>query len=159
MPGAFLRLLTSTFPKTPKNLLSSPLPAVFLLRFKPPSLYHRPFSILPQPPQNQNQNPASPFLRPRTRTPLETQFETWIQKLKPGFTPADVEAALRAQTDADLALDIFRWTALQRGYKHTDTTYLTMIKLLIYAKRYRPAETLLEEVIAGALSVFLFTTP
>lgn len=142
------RLFTSTLRKTPQNLLTSPLPAVFS------SLYHRRFSNPPQPPEN----PTSPFHRPRTRTPLETQFETWIHKLKPGFTSADVEAALRAQPDADLALDIFRWTALQRGYKHTDTTYLSMIKQLIYAKRYRHAETLVEEVIAGAcpMSVPLF---
>ncbi|XP_007049649.2 PREDICTED: pentatricopeptide repeat-containing protein At3g25210, mitochondrial [Theobroma cacao] len=153
MPVAFHRLLTSTLQKTPKNLHSSPLPAVFYFHFTRPSLYHRTFSIPPQ-------SPASPFLRPRTRTPLETQFETWIQKLKPGFTTAEVDAALRAQPDADLALDIFRWTALQRGYKHTDATYLTIIKLLISAKRYRHAETLIEEVIAGAcpISVPLYNT-
>ncbi|XVE72699.1 hypothetical protein DITRI_Ditri11bG0059900 [Diplodiscus trichospermus] len=156
MPVPFHRLLTFTFQKTPKNLLSSRLPAVFSFHFTYPPLYLRHFSNPRQPPQN----PASPFFRPRTRTPLETQFETWIQKLKPGFTPADVEAALRAQSDADLALDIFRWTALQRGYKHTDTTYLTMIKILISAKRYRHAETLVEEVIAGACppSVPLYNT-
>ncbi|XP_022771543.1 pentatricopeptide repeat-containing protein At3g25210, mitochondrial [Durio zibethinus] len=156
MPVAFRRFVTSICQKTPQNLLYSPLPAVFSFHFTRPPLYNRHFSIPPQP----SQNPTSPFLRPRTRTPLETQFETWIQKLKPGFTPADVEAALRAQPDADLALDIFRWTALQRGYKHTDATYLTIIKLLISAKRYRHAETLVEEVIAGACpsSVPLYNT-
>ncbi|CAN0899167.1 Pentatricopeptide repeat-containing protein At3g25210, mitochondrial [Linum grandiflorum] len=86
----------------------------------------------------------------RTRTPLETEFETWIQKLKPGFTPLDVEGAIRAQTDPDLALDIFRWTGQQRNYKHNHVTYLTMIKTLINGRRYRHAETLVEEVIAGA---------
>ncbi|CAN1141154.1 Pentatricopeptide repeat-containing protein At3g25210, mitochondrial [Linum perenne] len=88
--------------------------------------------------------------RTRTRTPLESGFETWTQKLKPGFTPADVEGAIRAQTDPDLALDIFRWTAQQRNYKHNHVTYLTMIKTLINGRRYRHAETLVEEVIAGA---------
>ncbi|OMO62123.1 hypothetical protein CCACVL1_23012 [Corchorus capsularis] len=151
MPIALHRFLTS-----PQNLLSSRLPAVFSLYLKHPSLCHRSFSIPPEPPPT----PASPLVRPRSRTPLETQFETWIQKLKPGFTSADVDSALRAQRDADLALDIFRWTALQRGYKHNDTTYLTIIKLLISAKRYRHAETLIEEVIAGAcpISIPLYNT-
>ncbi|KAL1090604.1 hypothetical protein V6Z11_D07G101000 [Gossypium hirsutum] len=149
MPAPIHRLLLPATQKTLKNLIYSPLPAVSSLNFTHPSLYCRRFSTPPPSPQP----PASHFLRPRTRTPLETQFETWVQKLKPGFTPSDVESALRAQRDADLALDIFRWTALQRGYKHTDTTYLTMIKLLISAKRYRHAETLVEEVIAGACPI------
>ncbi|KAK8477494.1 hypothetical protein V6N13_131773 [Hibiscus sabdariffa] len=157
MPASFHRLLTSAIRKPPKTLLSSLFPAVSSFNFtRPSSLSRRHFSIPPQPPRS----PTSHFLQPRTRTPLETQFETWVQRLKPGFTPSDVEAALRAQHDADLALDIFRWTALQRGYKHTDTTYLTMIKRLISAKRYRHAETLIEEVIAGAcpVSVPLYNT-
>ncbi|KAJ1414199.1 Tetratricopeptide-like helical domain superfamily [Sesbania bispinosa] len=87
---------------------------------------------------------------PRTKTPLEKQFETWIQHLKPGFTPSDVDRALKAQSDPDLALDIFRWTAQQRSYKHTHLTYLTIIKQLIAGRRYQQAETLVEEVIAGA---------
>ncbi|MBA0548370.1 hypothetical protein Golob_019476 [Gossypium lobatum] len=149
MPAPIHRLLLPATQKTFKNLIYSPLPAVSSLNFTHPSLYRRRFSTSPPSPQP----PASHVLRPRTRTPLETQFETWVQKLKPGFTPSDVESALRAQRDADLALDIFRWTALQRGYKHTDTTYLTMIKLLISAKRYRHAETLVEEVIAGACPI------
>ncbi|KDP45277.1 hypothetical protein JCGZ_15142 [Jatropha curcas] len=91
--------------------------------------------------------------RTRTRTPLETQFETWTQNLKPGFTPSDVHAALRAQSDPDLALDIFRWTAQQRNYKHNHLTYLTMIKILIDGRRYRHVETLVEEVMAGACDV------
>ncbi|KAI4334746.1 hypothetical protein L6164_013458 [Bauhinia variegata] len=99
------------------------------------------------------QNPQDIEPRPRTRTPLEKQFETWVEKLKPGFTPYDVVEALRAQSDPDLALDIFRWTAQQRGYKHNHVTYLTMIKQLISGRRYRHAETLVEEVIAGACDV------
>ncbi|CAK9175873.1 unnamed protein product [Ilex paraguariensis] len=104
-------------------------------------------SITPTPssqtPQNLNPNP-------RTKTPLEKQFETWIQNLKPGFNPSDVDKALRAQSDPDLALDIFRWTAQQRNYKHDHVTYLTMIQIAISGKRYRVAETLVEEVLAGA---------
>lgn len=84
---------------------------------------------------------------------MEKQFETWVQKLKPGFTPNDVDEALRAQSDPDLAFDIFRWTAQQRGYKHNNVTYLTMIKQLTVGRRYRQAETLVEEVIAGACDV------
>ncbi|GMI76199.1 hypothetical protein like AT3G25210 [Hibiscus trionum] len=148
MPTSFHRLLAAAIRKPPpKTLISSPVSSFNFTR--PSTLNHRRFSIQPEPPRN----PTSHFLQPRTRTPLQTQFETWVQRLKPGFTPSDVEAALRAQPDADLALDIFRWTALQRGYKHTDTTYLAMIKQLISAKRYRHAETLIEEVIAGACPV------
>ncbi|XP_057433266.1 pentatricopeptide repeat-containing protein At3g25210, mitochondrial [Lotus japonicus] len=87
---------------------------------------------------------------PRTRTPLEKQFETWVNHLKPGFTPSDVDRALTSVSDPDLALDIFRWTAQQRSYNHTDLTYLTIIKHLIAGRRYQQAETLVEEVIAGA---------
>ncbi|KAF2292548.1 hypothetical protein GH714_025448 [Hevea brasiliensis] len=83
------------------------------------------------PPTENSDLSVPPIGRTRTRTPLETQFETWTQNLKPGFTPTDVDAALRAQSDPDLALDIFRWTAQQRNYKHNHVTYLTMIKTLI----------------------------
>ncbi|KAL1830106.1 pentatricopeptide repeat-containing protein At3g25210, mitochondrial [Daucus carota subsp. sativus] len=95
----------------------------------------------PLPPLNPN---------PKTRTPLEKQFETWLDKLKPGFTPLDVQQALKAQSDPDLAFDIFRWTAQQRRYKHSADTYLTMLHISVSARRYRQAETLVEEVIAGA---------
>lgn len=104
--------------------------------------------IPPQPPLDRKiLNP-----NPRTQTPLGKQFETWVEKLKPGFSPSDVDEAIRAQSDPDLALDIFRWTAQQRGYKHNHVTYLTMIKTSIYGRRYHHAETLVEEVIAGACS-------
>ncbi|XP_010242073.1 PREDICTED: pentatricopeptide repeat-containing protein At3g25210, mitochondrial [Nelumbo nucifera] len=92
------------------------------------------------------------IIRPRTRTPLEKQFETWVEKLKPGFTPADVDDALRSQSDPDLALDIFRWTAQQRGYKHNQLTYHTMFQIAVSGKRFGHAETLIEEVLAGACS-------
>ncbi|XP_042753438.1 pentatricopeptide repeat-containing protein At3g25210, mitochondrial [Lactuca sativa] len=98
---------------------------------------------LPSPPQSFNL---------RTRIPLEKQFETWLEKLKPGFTPYDVDEALRAQSDADLAFDIFRWTGQQRGYKHNSTTYLTMVQIAVSGKRYYHAETLVEEIVAGACS-------
>ncbi|KAL1300319.1 pentatricopeptide repeat-containing protein At3g25210, mitochondrial [Arachis hypogaea] len=85
-----------------------------------------------------------------SKTPLQNQFETWINHLKPGFTPSDVHRALQAQSDPDLSLDIFRWTAQQRNYTHTHLTYLTVIKQLIAGRRYRQAETLIHEVFAGA---------
>ncbi|XP_052184190.1 pentatricopeptide repeat-containing protein At3g25210, mitochondrial [Diospyros lotus] len=99
----------------------------------------------PPPPPPQNTSP-----RTRTRTPLEKQFETWLERLKPGFTSSDVDEALRSQSDPDLALDIFRWTAQQRGYKHDHVTYLTAIQIAVSGKRFGHAETLIEEVIAGA---------
>lgn len=88
----------------------------------------------------------------RSPTPLQTQFESWVHMLKPGFSHSDVYKALRAQSDPDLALDIFRWTGLQRGYKHNHVTYLTIIKISISGRRYGHAQTLIEEVIAGACS-------
>ncbi|KAL7124563.1 hypothetical protein ABFS83_14G056600 [Erythranthe nasuta] len=105
-------------------------------------------------------NPLPPPPNPRTRTPLEKQFETWLQALKPGFTQPDVDEALRAQPDPDVALDIFRWTAQQRNYKHGNLTYLTMIEIAVSGKRYGAAQTLIEEVIAGACppSLPLFNT-
>lgn len=106
-------------------------------------------TLTPSPPTSQNPY-AKPNPYPRTQTPLEKQFETWIQNLKPGFVPPDVNEALTAQSDPDLALDIFRWTAQQRGYKHDQLTYLTMIEIAVTGKRYRVAETLVEEVVAGA---------
>lgn len=104
---------------------------------------------------------SEPVPLPRSRTPLEKQFETWIDKLKPGFTPLEVIEALRAQTDPDLALDIFRWTGQQRLYKHNHVTYLAMINILISGGRYGHAERLAEEVIAGAcndVSIPLYNT-
>ncbi|KAL9228359.1 hypothetical protein vseg_003949 [Gypsophila vaccaria] len=108
-------------------------------------LHH--FSTTPNPdPQPNRSHPKSRML-----TPLETQFETWITRLQPGFTPCDVNQALKSQTDADLAHDIFRWTAQQRGYKHDHTTYLTMIQLSLSSRRHRIAETLLDEILAGTV--------
>ncbi|KAF5192158.1 Pentatricopeptide repeat-containing protein [Thalictrum thalictroides] len=102
---------------------------------------------------NNSQNDPKPIkLNSRTRTPLEKQFETWIDKLKPGFTPDDVNEALLSQSDPDLALDIFRWTSQQRNYKHNHITYRTIIQIAIHGKRFGHAETLIEEVIAGACS-------
>ncbi|KAK3029396.1 hypothetical protein RJ639_039740 [Escallonia herrerae] len=111
---------------------------------------HHPEILAPPPPVPRNPTTLNPNPHPRTRTPLERQFETWLDKLKPGFGPPDVVEALRAQSDPDLALDIFRWTAQQRGYKHDHTTYITMIQVSINGKRYRHAESLVEEVLAGA---------
>ena len=84
------------------------------------------------------------------KTPLEKQFETWINHLKPGFTPTDANHALTSQSDPDLALDIFRWTSQQRSYKHTSFTYHTIITHLATSRHYQQAETLIEEVLAGA---------
>ncbi|KAK9075974.1 hypothetical protein SSX86_004304 [Deinandra increscens subsp. villosa] len=108
-------------------------------------------TITPPPPP-----PPPPFelhtSNPRTRTPLANQFETWLEKLKPGFTPFDVDEALRSQSDPDLAFDIFRWTGQQRNYKHNSLTYLTMIQIAVSGNRYHHAETLVEEIVAGACS-------
>ncbi|KAJ8427171.1 hypothetical protein Cgig2_024703 [Carnegiea gigantea] len=117
-----------------------------------PRLSFRLFSTAPP--------PSRPFTtptptHPQTRTPQEKQFETWVELLKPGFTQSDVNEALRAQSDADLAFDIFRWTSQQRGYKHDHSTYLTMIQIAVAGRRHRHAEALLEEVLAGVCPVSL----
>ncbi|EEF28024.1 pentatricopeptide repeat-containing protein, putative [Ricinus communis] len=140
MPAIFRRLLISSL--NTSKLVYSP-------QFTNPSpLISSTFSTQSSP--TENTDLPIPPVRTRTRTPLETQFETWTQTLKPGFTPTDVQTALRSQSDPDLAYDIFRWTAQQRNYKHSHLTYFAMIKILIDGKRYRHAETLVEEVIAGA---------
>ncbi|KAG2672611.1 hypothetical protein I3760_13G050100 [Carya illinoinensis] len=153
MPSTLHRLLVSTLRNS--NVLSPPFPPLtstpVLL-----SLCLRFISSSPGQTQAQtSQTPTPPpqIPKPKTKTPLEKQFETWVQKLKPGFNPSDVEYALWSQSDPDLALDIFRWTALQRGYKHNHVTYFTMIKILIVGKRYRHAETIVEEVLAGACDI------
>ncbi|XP_008803700.2 pentatricopeptide repeat-containing protein At3g25210, mitochondrial [Phoenix dactylifera] len=109
-------------------------------------------------PSSEEQNPAPPNPNPdgnpnpsrRTRTPLEKQFESWVERLRPGFAADDVEAALRAQSDPDLALDLFRWTALQRGYRHTPSVYLAMLHIAVTSRRFSQAEALVDEILAGA---------
>ncbi|KAL6010005.1 hypothetical protein ACLOJK_000436 [Asimina triloba] len=107
------------------------------------------FHSSPSPNANPNPNP-NPIPRPPTRTPLEKQFDSSIARLRPGFTSSDVIAALRSQTDADLAFDIFRWTALQRGYRHSPDAYGAIIDIASSGHRTGHAETLIEEVLAGA---------
>ncbi|KAG6473728.1 hypothetical protein ZIOFF_067645 [Zingiber officinale] len=51
---------------------------------------------------------SSPSSDARSRTPLEKQFDSWVDRLRPGFTSNDVAKAIRAQSDSDLALDLFR---------------------------------------------------
>ncbi|KAI8574215.1 hypothetical protein RHMOL_Rhmol01G0337400 [Rhododendron molle] len=102
----------------------------------------------PLPPPPPPPPPSHPS--PRTLTPHDKQFNSWLDNLKPGFTPSDVDAALKSQPDPDLALDIFRWTAQQRGYKHTDLTYFTIIQISVKCKRFGHAQTLIDEVLAGA---------
>ncbi|CAK7349409.1 unnamed protein product [Dovyalis caffra] len=154
LPLTLNRLLSSTLGKP--RLLFSARPSLSTLQIIDPSLYCRSFSENPQSQRSeipQSQPPEIPFSRTRTRTPLETEFETWTQNLKPGFTPTDVDKAMRAQSDPDLSLDIFRWTAQQRNYKHNHLTYFTVIRILINGRRYRQAETLIEEIIAGACEI------
>ncbi|GAB2234635.1 hypothetical protein Droror1_Dr00003892 [Drosera rotundifolia] len=109
-------------------------------------LLRRPFSTT----TTASLNPTIPQTRTRTLTPLDKEFESWTKTLTPGFTISDVNAALRSTSDPDLALDIFRWTAHQRNYRHDHSTYLTIIDISVSGHRIRHAETLLDEVLAGA---------
>ena len=99
--------------------------------------------------------PRSPFsslplLIPRTKTPLERQFENWTERLRPGFTSADVEAALKSQSDPDLAMDIFRWSSHSRGYRHSAAVYSAILHITISNRRFEHAETLISEILSGA---------
>ncbi|KAL4597053.1 hypothetical protein ACB092_12G207800 [Castanea dentata] len=148
MPPSFIhRLLISTSTLRSTTHLSSLHLNLTLLSLHHHHHHHRSLSSTPTPP------PPPPTFHPRSKTQLETQFETWVQNLKPGFTPSDVEHTLWSQSDPDLALDLFRWTALQRGYTHTHATYFTIIKILVSNKRYGLAETLIEEVLSGACDI------
>lgn len=150
MPPSFIhRLLISTSTLRNTTHLSSLHLNLTLLSLHHHRHRHRSLSSTPTPPPPP---PPSPF-HPRSKTQLETQFETWVQNLKPGFTPSDVEHTLWSQSDPDLALDLFRWTTLQRGYTHTHATYFTIIKILVSNKRYGLAETLIEEVLSGACDI------
>lgn len=86
----------------------------------------------------------------RLSTTASPQFSSWVSLLKPGFTPADVETALRRQPDPDLALDIFRWTALRPSYRHPASTYHTMLQISLASRRLPAAESLLSDILSGA---------
>lgn len=96
--------------------------------------------------------PLLPSLSTRTKTPLEKQFEVWVDRLRPGFTAGDVDAALREQSDPDLALDIFRWSSHHRGYRHSAAVYQTMLRISISGRRFQQVEALIDEILAGACS-------
>ncbi|EHA8592559.1 pentatricopeptide repeat-containing protein, mitochondrial [Cocos nucifera] len=150
------RFLSAIFSETKRHL--------FVHKPNPPSL--NPLSFLAssrtlcsvrssddQNPSPINSNPdQNPNPSRRTRTPLEKQFESWVERLRPGFTADDVETALRAQSDPDLALDLFRWTALQRGYRHTPSVYLAMLHIVVSGHRFSQAEALVDDILAGACS-------
>ncbi|XP_077238140.1 tetratricopeptide repeat (TPR)-like superfamily protein [Tasmannia lanceolata] len=155
----YLSSITNTHLKNPnktqKPLSQNPNPKTHNPLFNP---FSRSISSYASLLLNPEQNPSTPTLpppqnpNPRTRTPLEKQFDTWVHKLKPGFSHDDVIDALRSQSDPDLALDIFRWTAQQRGYRHNHATYQTIIEISAAGKRFGAAETLMDEVVSGACS-------
>ncbi|PKU82494.1 pentatricopeptide repeat-containing protein At3g25210, mitochondrial [Dendrobium catenatum] len=130
------RLRSPIFSKTKLFLLQNHITIPCLYDF-------RLFSA--SPPRHSNPNP-----RTRSLTPLEKQFETWVSRLSPGFTSADVDAALREQSDPDLALDVFRWTSLQPGYRHSPSTYHTMLDISVSSRRLSTAESLISDVLSGA---------
>ncbi|GLJ47369.1 hypothetical protein SUGI_0999750 [Cryptomeria japonica] len=108
---------------------------------------------------NNNHNNLTP-ITPRGSTPIGRQFESWIKSLQPGFKPEDVAHVLKQQNDPDLTYDIFRWTALQRNYRHNHQTYQIVIEAMASTQRRKKMEQLMEEIMAGACigSVALFNT-
>lgn len=127
------RLLHSAFSKTKP----------FLFQTNPNTIL-RALSTTPAPLPNPNP-PRSP-----SSTPTEKQFDTWVSRLSPGFTSADVDAALRDQSDPDLALDIFRWTSLQPGFRHSTSTYHTILHISVSSRRFSAAESLISDILSGA---------
>ncbi|KAJ8636006.1 hypothetical protein MRB53_010273 [Persea americana] len=69
-------------------------------------------------------------------------FDSRVAHLCPGFTTSDVVAALRSQSDPDLALDLFRWISQQRGYCPDPLAYLAIIDIIASGKRFSAAESL-----------------
>ncbi|KAJ8636009.1 hypothetical protein MRB53_010276 [Persea americana] len=70
------------------------------------------------------------------------KFDSWVAHLCPGFTTSNVVAALRSQSDPDLALDLFRWISQQRGYCPDPLAYLAIIDIIASGKRFSSAESL-----------------
>ncbi|KAJ8635998.1 hypothetical protein MRB53_010265 [Persea americana] len=70
------------------------------------------------------------------------EFDSRVAHLCPGFTTSDVAAALRSQSDPDLALDLFRWISHQRGYCPDPLAYLAIIDIIASGKRFSAAESL-----------------
>ncbi|KAI4329898.1 hypothetical protein MLD38_028231 [Melastoma candidum] len=110
---------------------------------------HRPLTTVS--PASASEPESGPSPRPPSRTQLEKEFDSWTSKLRPGFTSADVADAISSQTDPDLAYDIFRWTASRgRNYSHDSVAYLALLETLISHRRYRLAQSTVDEVLSGA---------
>ncbi|KAJ0984285.1 hypothetical protein J5N97_002641 [Dioscorea zingiberensis] len=124
-----------------KRLLLSSLPELKLL------LLH---------PRNPNPNPLLSFStssqnpNPRSRTPSETHFNALVSNLRPGFTSADLAAALDSTVDPDLALDLFRWASLRPGFRPDAPLYHTLLRTLISSRRFSAAESLISDALSGA---------
>lgn len=102
----------------------------------------------------------SPFLDPtppRSRGPTQAErnFDSWVSRLSPGFTSDDLAMAIRAESDPDLALDLFRWASLRPGYRHSASSYHAALSAAISSSRFASAESLVDEVLAGACSTDL----
>ncbi|OAY69366.1 Pentatricopeptide repeat-containing protein, mitochondrial [Ananas comosus] len=134
----------------PKRLLSLPSPRSLLLNPNP----NRPLSSSSSSSPAPNPDP-NPSAGPRGLTPLEQQFANWVERLRPGFTGADVAAAVRAAADPDLALDLFRWASLRPGYRHPPEAYLAALSVAASSGRLSAAETLVSDVLSGACPVDL----
>ncbi|KAJ3695437.1 hypothetical protein LUZ60_000814 [Juncus effusus] len=96
--------------------------------------------------------PSTPAFIPSPRglTRSESQFNSWVSRLSPGFTADDLASAVRAESDPDLALDLFRWASLRPGYRHSASSYHAALSAAIGSRRFSAAESLVDEVLAGA---------
>ncbi|KAJ4792640.1 Pentatricopeptide repeat-containing protein [Rhynchospora pubera] len=85
-------------------------------------------------------------------TQAERNFDSWVSRLSPGFTSDDLAMAIRAEPDPDLALDLFRWASLRPSYRHSASSYHAALSTAISSRRYGAAESLVDEILAGACS-------
>eukprot|EP00252_Welwitschia_mirabilis_P011165 TRINITY_DN25106_c0_g1_i1.p1 TRINITY_DN25106_c0_g1~~TRINITY_DN25106_c0_g1_i1.p1 ORF type:complete len:413 (+),score=33.31 TRINITY_DN25106_c0_g1_i1:213-1451(+) len=156
--GRIASIQNKSSPLTPFPLLRNPLVQVQCSASAANSglmFYHATGARLRQKPRGKSS------VRPAKRDAAELGklLESSIHRLPSGFGPNDVLDVLQQQKrNADLALEIFYWTAQQRHYKHTHQTYELMINILASAKRTKQMVRLMEDAAAGACigSVSLF---
>ncbi|XP_072952936.1 pentatricopeptide repeat-containing protein At3g25210, mitochondrial isoform X2 [Typha angustifolia] len=121
---------------------------LFLLPHQNPNLNHDSFSLSRHLCSSSTEQNPIPYLRGPTQ--LEKQFDSWVDRLKPGFSGDDLAAAVRSEPDPDLALDLFRWASLRPGYRHPPSAYLAALSAAVSSRRFAAAEALVDEILAGA---------
>ncbi|XP_078157782.1 pentatricopeptide repeat-containing protein At3g25210, mitochondrial-like [Carex rostrata] len=107
-----------------------------------------PSRLLSSSPSTPSLDSALPYSRGSTHA--EQNFDSWVSRLSPGFTSDDLAMAIRAEPDPDLALDLFRWASLRPRYNHSASSYHAALSTAISSRRFAVAESLVDEILAGA---------